>query len=332
MDKNTLPHILSLPKTASVLSLDTSTSIEKIQILLQLAEFDGLKIYFDSNITGYKDGGKLTQSYDPDGFKGMMEVDGEVIPVNSSDGDIRLISGYCEDNQITPLYISVSSFEQNGVVYNSVDQSGHLLYPSNHKESCFYVKRDELYEFIKERSNNKDRPNKFSNLQQQKSLSYEDITITFLSGDNIELKYGSVTKAFTLESLSLRNKTVKDRVKLNIAGDLLIRLSKGKRITAGDKIGKHKGKLKKLINEWFGLKGDPFDKIGDKSNIYEPKFKIKIEKNRADIRAKNKAAGLQTSLNQVESDGLEHQIYSASTPDFEVENDEAGKFLEDQDD
>ncbi len=360
MSKQLLPKPISLSKAASLLKFDTLTHVEAINFLLEFAIHDQLPIFMNCNIKGYRKGLPIQQDFDPEGFpcNEIIEERNEVAPVSYTNGSIRFISGYYDgDKEEGPLDISVLSFQQNGTEYYSTDSSHIQLYPSSQNEDCFYIIREDLLEFIntmgekkltslsadyKDVSNKPSNNDNFSAFHSLEGLLYEDITITFLEGDAIELKAKTVVRSFTYEVLSLRERRKKGLFAINDAGKFLISYldSSTQHKSEVPSNVTNKGKLKKLINKWFGLKGDPFDKIGDKFNIYKAKFKIKNESNRGNIRAEKKAKRITTSYDALAYSQRESEIeiesgmgagpdsYSASEYGYdEGEDDAAGDFL-----
>jgi len=155
----------------------------------------------------------------------------------------------------------------------------------------------------------------YSSFKQLKSLRYDEIIITFLAGDAIELSARDITKTFTYQSLGLRDMRKKDEATLNKSGLFLAKFLSKTTPKPDEKDSKHKDKLKRLINSWFGLDRDPFNVVGTApSSRYEPKFLIKSDFNRAADRVKNRTKHV--SLENFEG-----------TAAFSDENDEAGEFI-----
>jgi hypothetical protein len=146
------------------------------------------------------------------------------------------------------------------------------------------------------------------------SLGYDEITVTFLEGDAIELLARKIKKAFSYEALGLRDKRKGGEVTLNAAGRMLVEFRSPTPPKVNDKNGKHKAELKKVINSWFGLSGDPFRVIGiSPSTRYETKFSVKEDTRR--------------SSNRIKSNSMHQSLDGIETQNFDVEDDPAGEFL-----
>jgi len=159
----------------------------------------------------------------------------------------------------------------------------------------------------------------FKLFHDMKHLHYDEITISFLDNDLIELSARDETKSFTYQSLELRDMRKKGETTLNKAGSFLGDFFLGKTTKPDPKNSKNKDRLKGLINTWFGLKGDAFQVAGEPpSTRYEAKFTIKGELNRAGKRIEKRATHV----------SLEDTIETAN---FDVEDDAGGKFLKDYD-
>mgnify|MGYP006971718681 CR=1 FL=1 len=147
------------------------------------------------------------------------------------------------------------------------------------------------------------------------SLKYNEITITFLDGDTIELSAREIIRTFTYEMLGLRDMRKKGDIALNSAGHFLAEFLSTCPPKPDEKKSKHKDTLKKLINSWFCLSGDPFTVIGSSpTSKYEPRFTLKNESDRASKRAEKRAK--HESFNQ----NIEGNY-------FDDEEDAAGEFL-----
>lgn len=154
-----------------------------------------------------------------------------------------------------------------------------------------------------------------ASFKQLESLMYDEITITLLASDAVELSARNITKTFTYEALGLRDMRKKDGPTMNKAGLFLAACVSTKKPKPDPKLSKHKDELKKLINSWFGLKLEPFNIVGEPpSTRYTTKFTIKYDLNRAAKRIEYRTTHV--SIDDV-----------IETANFDDENDPAGNFL-----
>ena len=310
MDQESLSKKLSLSKAASKLQLDDLTQDEATKLLLQFNTNNQLPIFLATTLDGYRTDQPIQQDYDPDGYPCMELIKEDATTVSYSRGSIRLLTGYFEEHQEEPLYISVESFHQNGIDYNSVDNSKFMLYPVTLIEDCFYIVREDLQAFIKamgekqpstlamdykEPSNKPSKDdknlddinsNKFSVFHAMEGLRYDEITLSFIAGDMIEIEIRGKKIKIGYESLSLKNMTTG---KLNGSGQMLLELAQNKHVKTSSKNIKSKQSLKKVINTALNMKGEPFPVIAEPYKYYYKLLNIEDQRNRADERAKEKA-------------------------------------------
>ena len=147
MNTKFLPKTLTVSDAISVLELNDLPHFKAVDWLLRLSE-EGLNIFFDSVITGYEVNRPQAQQIDPfDGSPSVIEIDEDATVINPSDGEIKFVSGFCEDNQLRRCHISVYRFQQNDIEYYSVEDSGHLIFDTDYLETRFYIYRENLLAF-----------------------------------------------------------------------------------------------------------------------------------------------------------------------------------------
>lgn len=342
VDKPFLHKELSFKDAALELNLDNISHAEAVKRILQYAQFDGLIIYLKSNISGYNINNPVTEITNHHGDIDRVMIDGNVNHLISSGNNITLSSGRYISNIEGQGHISVSVFQENKIKYYPVNESEEYIEPAIIQEESFVIYREDIRDFITrtdhppnlqplKENNIQNKISTFSAFHELENLIYDEIIITFINGDVIELSARTITNSCTYETLSLRDKRKRGKATLNKAGEALLNYSNGIHLKTGPVTGKTKELLKNLINKWFGLKSDPFEITGDNNNNFELRFKVLSDRNRAADREKKSAGKKHISLDQQDNDGLAHeasaQIQGTDAPDFDDEDDAAGRFL-----
>jgi hypothetical protein len=139
---------------------------------------------------------------------------------------------------------------------------------------------DELLKQLGERSPD---PGSFSDLE---SLSWEDISITLLSGGHIQISARDMTRKVSLGELSLKNKTTNQP---NKSFELLAALSGNPRkaVRMNPKLKDIAYTLRKSLKTYFGITSDPLSAQGQN---YVARFGLIDKRDAADRRAKEKAS------------------------------------------
>ena len=284
LEKPLLPKRLSLSEVRKELRLDGNefTYCQAVNRLLDYANDGGLKIYISYNLLGYSTHKPRVSNTDDLGnvFQ-VVYVGTGVKPtlISTADGELRFLSGFFEDGQQFNN-ISVKEFQQNGINYSCVIEDIQVLHPYDVAEYYFYIYTKDLNEFIdSELSNNNSNTSnnrkvlhsdetgindKFSVFHNMDRLSYDEVTLTFIAGDMIEIEARKEKCKAGYEFLSLKNMTTGE---LNKAGLMLLSLAKNEKVPVTNKNIKHKQDLKKVIN---------FEKIWGKNETeiqLENKFK-----------------------------------------------------------
>lgn len=145
---------------------------------------------------------------------------------------------------------------------------------------------------------------KLSIFQSMKNLSYNEVTLTFIAGEMIEITARNTKANIGYESLSLKNMTTG---KLNKSGEMLLNLAQNKNVKASANT-QHKRSLKKAINLALNVDGEPFPTKADSPEYYGTQLNIEDKRDRADERAKIKSEKSLFGKNEQHQDSKSREL------------------------
>lgn len=155
MDKPFLPKKLSLSDAITELKLDGDnfSHSRAVNYLLKYAQFDGLKIHFRADITGYDINKSITRTKEYVDDTNDLMIDEDVSYFDYLNDELIFKYGSCQPGQEQAYLISVFRFQCEDVEYYSVDETEQFVVSRNFKEDDFYIFRDDLKNFINHMEN-----------------------------------------------------------------------------------------------------------------------------------------------------------------------------------